>query len=282
MNVFKSAVNRAKKISYLLRGFGSNGRSLNVHPDDVYLVGYPKSGNTWLNFMVACLRAARPEDVDFETVEQHFVADIYFNDAQVLSGLARPRYLKSHESYDVRYPKVVYIVRDPRAVAVSYYHHSIGLQNIGEDYPLEKFVNSFMHGGCDGYGTWKEHVRGWLDAGRRNEERILIVRYEDLKLDTERELAKIAAFLCIDANEDKIRAAVMWARPGNMRKLESATRMLESPVFSNFKGDRFFVRNATSDGWKQELDDESRQRVEADWGDVMRELGYMDNAPLIK
>ena len=47
-----------------------------------------------------------------------------------MRALPRPRVLKSHESFQPHYPSVIYIVRDPRDVAVSYYHHAMKWGNV--------------------------------------------------------------------------------------------------------------------------------------------------------
>src|ERR1044072_8130331 len=88
--------------------------------NDVWIVSYPKSGNTWTRFLIGNL-VASPEVVDWSNIERH-VPDIYFNSDPQLGKLPRPRYFKSHEAYRPEYRRVVFIVRDPRDVAVSYYH----------------------------------------------------------------------------------------------------------------------------------------------------------------
>src|SRR4051794_9451760 len=88
--------------------------------DDVWIVSYPKSGNTWTRFLIANL-IADGETVDWSNIERR-VPDIYYNRDPHLLSLPRPRYLKSHEAYRPEYRRVVLIVRDPRDVAVSYYH----------------------------------------------------------------------------------------------------------------------------------------------------------------
>jgi hypothetical protein len=273
MNNFQMVGDYLKKFTYRMR-YGKNGRQMRVYPDDSFLVGYPKSGNTWLDFLVAGLRAEQAEDVNFETIEKKYVADIYFNDARKLNQLGRPRFLKSHEYFDSRYPKAVCIVRDPRAVVVSYYHHFIGTRKYEEDYPLENFVSEFMRGECDHFGTWEKHVRGWLNAQQRAEDRVMLVRYEDIKLNTERELKDIATFLRLNATDEKIRSAEQWAKPENMRRIEVEARKANKPEFATFTGNRFFVRKAVSDGWQQELGLEQQKKIEDAWGGVMSELGY--------
>jgi hypothetical protein len=52
----------------------------------------------------------------------------------------------------------VYIVRDPRDVALSEYHAQRKSKRIGDDYPIEGFVRSFVAGESCDYSSWGEHA----------------------------------------------------------------------------------------------------------------------------
>ena len=53
---------------------------------------------------------------------EYIIPDIYKNTEKDLKVIKRPRVLKSHEYYDPRQKKLIYLVRDPRDVVISYYH----------------------------------------------------------------------------------------------------------------------------------------------------------------
>src|SRR5581483_8943536 len=95
------------------------GRGFTLLDDDMLLVSFPRSGNTWLRVLLANL--LRPEPVTLTTIEQ-VVPDVYANADADLLRVPRPRILKSHEPFDARYGRVVYLVRHPVDVAVSFYH----------------------------------------------------------------------------------------------------------------------------------------------------------------
>jgi len=97
-------------------------RGLTVYPDDTFLVSFPRSGNTWTRFLVCNL--INPDDpVNFAQLESR-IPEIYDVTDRALRAFPRPRIIKSHECFDPRYKKIVYIVRDPRDVLISYYDFS--------------------------------------------------------------------------------------------------------------------------------------------------------------
>src|SRR5205085_11792879 len=149
-------------------------RGLTVLPTDVFLVSYPRSGNTWLRFLLAnALRPAEP--ATFATFGE-VVPDIYDETDRELRRRPSPRVLKSHEPYDERYRRVVYLVRHPADVAVSYYHYLIKMRQIPPGYEVARFVASFVRGRLDDFGTWGQHVSGWLD-GREAGSHFPFLRY---------------------------------------------------------------------------------------------------------
>ena len=85
------------------------------------------------------------EPVTFLNVER-LVPDMYKTADWALRRLPRPRVLKSHECFDARYRRVIYIVRDPRDVAISNYHWEMKLRSIPEGCPIEEFVPLWMDG----------------------------------------------------------------------------------------------------------------------------------------
>lgn len=268
--IFSGLRPKLHRLWYKGLGYGENGRGLDVYNDDVWLVGYPKSGNTWLNFLVASLLASRVQDVDFFTVEK-LVADIYYNNAKQLQSLPRPRYLKSHETYDARYRRVIYIARDPRDVTVSYYHHFRKQNMLPGDASLSSFVDVFVAGKL-GRGAWNRHVDGWLEH-REGSADFLLLRYEDMKRDTVAKLGRINGFLGLEASDNRIADAVDWCSSENMRKIEQQQHE-SHPALRHTRQDIPFVRQANSGGWREVLSEGDVQKIIDSWGPTMQILGY--------
>jgi hypothetical protein len=181
--------------------------------------------------------------------------------------------LKSHDCFEPRYPRVIYVVRDPRDVALSQFHMNRKRNVIADDYPIEKWVPGFLEGQTSVYpGSWREHVSSWLTA-RQGRPDFLLLRYEDLVSDAERELARIASFLKMNPQPEQIAQAVSQSSADNMRQLEKATAHLWSTT-KDTRRDIPFVRTARSGGWRSDLPPASVAEIETAWGPLMRWLGY--------
>jgi Sulfotransferase domain len=248
----------------------SPGRSLIILPDDVFLVSFPKSGNTWTRFLIANLLYPQTP-ASFANLHE-LVPDPEGTSKRHFDHMSRPRIIKSHECFDPRYRRVIYIVRDPRDVALSQYHYHRKCRKIADDYPMDKFITRFLAGETCPHGSWGENVSTWLIT-RRNDPRFLLLRYEDLIEDTPRELGKMAAFLGIEATRERLLQAVERSSADSMRKLEKEQSHL-SGLTKNSRKDLPFVRAATRGGWRSGLPTPLVQRIEGAWGALMKSVGY--------
>jgi len=258
-----------KKLARLLK-LDRPGRDIRVRPHDRFLVSYPRSGNTWLRFLVANLVCNR--EVSFRTIED-IIPDIYQNRRRDLERRDSPRILKSHELYDSRYPRVVYLVRDPRGVCVSSFHYHRKNYWIPPDLDLHTFVDGFLTGALRGrYGSWAENVGSWLEA-EENSETFMVVRYEDLLADTQGNLVKIADFLDIEADPASLTEAVNRSRANAMRQMETeqarewtTTRKSDQAIP--------FIRQARDGSWRTELLPVDEKRLYIAFRKWMDHFGY--------
>jgi len=256
-------------VKYLL-GRDQAGRDFTIFPDDTFLVSYPKSGNTWVRFLLANLLHPN-ETVGFANINRLLPAP-GVSSRRFLRNLPRPRILKSHEPFDARFRKVLYLVRDPRDVAVSEYHFDLKKRYIAADVTLEEFVKRYLVGETSGYGSWWEHTVSWIGA-RQGNPRFLMARYEDLLSNPIPETGKIAEFLGIRADEERLAAAIERSSADRMRKLEKQ----QADQWTGTKNTRQeipFVRAAKSGGWRETLPAHCVEEIEAAWAPMMNFLGY--------
>jgi hypothetical protein len=246
------------------------GRTLLIQPDDVFLVSFPKSGNTWTRFLLANL-IYPGQPATFANIHR-LIPDPSGTAKRDFERMPKPRVIKSHESFDPRYKRVIYIVRDPRDVVVSQYHYHRKLRKISDDSTIETFVARFLAGETCPHGSWGQNVASWLVTSEGSPH-FLLLRYENMVEDTAQELAKIAAFLGISASHERIALAVEQSSAARMRKLE-ASQTDDCELTKGSRKDLSFVRAATSGGWRSELPPPMCAKIEAAWGPLMRHLRY--------
>jgi Sulfotransferase domain len=283
---------------YVLGRSKPHERAIPIRPDDIFVVSFFKSGNTWTRFLIGnLLNPDRP--VTFERVE-HISPDIYQFQHRGYQKLLSPRVIKSHECFDPRYRRVIYIVRDPRDVAISLYHFLRKNKVINDAFPLVTYASEWFIQGKGCGRTWQEHVGSWMvnvksfprisglhgspnnscDAlslphlgacghGRQ----FLLVRYEDLIADPYEGLARIGKFLSVDASAERITQAVERSSADKMRRLEQTDRDRWFMTRGTRK-DINFVREAKSEQWKTALPAESVAKIESAGGHIMELLGY--------
>jgi len=264
--------NYVKTVSAVALGKAPAGRNLTVFPGDVFLVSYLRSGSTWTRFLFGNLVHSN-EAVTFANVDR-LVPSIYSLPDRTLRTL--PRVMKSHESFDPRYRKVIHLVRDPRDVAVSFYHYNLKTRVLGDGYPMDQFVTNWIHAKvvpyADRLGSWEEHTLSWLRL-RSSAPNYSLIRYEDLLADPAGELNKVVPMLGVEAAQERILRAVELSSAKQMRSMEK-TQSDKWVTTKDSRKDIPFVREAKAGGWRGQLPAESVQRIESAWGGLMQELGY--------
>lgn len=261
----------AKFVLRYALGLDPAGRNLAVFPDDTFIVSYPRSGNTWTRFLLGNLM--HPEEpATFLNIER-MVPDAEAQSNRYLKTIPRPRFIKTHEYFDHRYPNVIYIVRDPRDVVISYYHFQRKYGHITDNHPLEDYVNDFVEGRVSrNWGNWGENVGSWIGA-RLGSLRFLLLRYEDLVSQPTTELERLCQFFAIKPEPVLLEQTIERSSAQQMMKLEKK----QGEQWISTKGKRTdipFVRSGSSGGWRTTLRPESIAAIESAWGDLMLRLGY--------
>jgi Sulfotransferase domain len=262
-------ISKIAAVARFVLGADFPGRNLRTYPDDTFLTSYAKSGNTWTRFLVASL--LHPDE-SITLVNADKLIPSTTQTRRYLNAVPRPRILKSHFPFDPSYRRVVYIVRDPRDVAVSQYHFKIKRGVLTEGSSMDEFVGSFVRGEATPYGSWREHVGSWL-AARLGDPDFLLLRYEDLHRQTEVEVGRLARFFGVEPTPQKIQRAIEQSSADRMRKLEQTEAGKWDSTRDTRKGGSFFRSAKTGDG-KASLSQQSLAQIEDSCGPLMRWLGY--------
>uniref|UniRef100_A0A3Q2WHQ1 Sulfotransferase n=1 Tax=Haplochromis burtoni TaxID=8153 RepID=A0A3Q2WHQ1_HAPBU len=136
-----------------------------------------------------------------ETDFQSKTGNITQRRVDVLNELTTfPRIIKTHlpvqflpKSFWEQNSKIIYVARNAKDSAVSYFHFDRMNKVQPEPGSWESFLQRFMEGKMV-FGSWYEHVRGWWEK-KQTCSNILYLFYEDLIEDTEQELVRICSFL---------------------------------------------------------------------------------------
>ena len=252
-----------------------------LRPTDVFLVGHPKSGNTWLAYMLAVFLADdRGGEVNLYNVGDH-VPFVHGHDHAIAAWehLPNPRVFRNeYPRYPHRYPGTIYLVRDPRAVLVSFWHMFVTMFD-DRELTLASFVDGYLSGGAP-FDGWHRHLGRWdrqvSEALRRGErgERICVVRYEDLVEDREAALRRVAEFIgdVPAGTSARLSRAVARGSFDTMRDLEG--RHGAEAYAGRARGEGRFIRRGRAEGWREEMDPADAARIEGAFGPVMERAGY--------
>lgn len=280
----------------------------------VWLASYPRSGNTWMRLLIASFEAPDGAPAGFDALAGYPVAcsratfdalagvdssDLTADEVDLLrprvyERLAeedpRQRVYKVHDAYlpnaagEPCFPAaatagVVYLVRDPLDVAVSFAHH-VGV-------PVAAAVRALCDEGAtlggsrragstqlrERLGSWGLHVRSWVDApGLRRH----VVRYEDLCRDPAATFAGVAAFLGHAPDPARVRRAVEATAFGRLQAMEAASGFGDAQPTRTAP----FFRRGRPGAARDALTPAQVADVVAAHGDTMRRFGYLaDGGP---
>ena len=238
-----------------------------LYPNDVFLVSYPKSGNTWIRFILANLiKNSEDELIDFHTAI-NYIPEIGVHN-EVITMLQSPRLLKSHHTYDEKYPKVIYIIRDPRDVYVSYYHYLA--KSLPENTTFSDFIRMKNLHPC----KWHEHVFSWLEKTNV----ALFLKYEDILENPYDEILKIVNLLNevggFNLQIDRIEHAIEKSSLSEMKRLEEKNGRPFKSEEAKQRASKF-VRKGIKGDWKNHFSDLDQQYLIEEAGDLMKRFSYL-------
>jgi hypothetical protein len=198
--------------------------------DDIYVVSYPRSGTTWMQLLLH--RLAGRDEREFTHISQvspWFERSLAIGTMRAadFEGFPSPRILKSHLPYGwlPRPGRYVYVWRDGRDVAVSYYHFYRSHLGCRDDFAT--FFQRFLRGDLQ-YRSWFDHVSGWMANAKAPE--VLVVRYEDLHQDSAAVMRRVAAHAGLAVSEQRLAQVLAETSfdvmKGQEAKFDHATALL--------------------------------------------------------
>ncbi|KAI7982594.1 Cytosolic sulfotransferase 5 [Camellia lanceoleosa] len=252
--------------------------------DDIFLASSIKTGTTWLKALCfSIIHGRKNVDVKFDEEEeeeddplvkntpsscvQTIENGVYMtNPTPDLSGMPSPRLFHTHfpysalpESIKNSECEIVYITRNPKDTMVSMWHffNSVRTPEQGP-YPFDKAFESF----CDGlypFGPFFDHVLEYWEASLKKSDKILFLRYEEIKRDPKGLVKRLASFLRRPfVNEEEVEK-VLWRcsldRLKNLEVNKNGSTAVGLPTNS-------FFRLGVVGDWKNNFSHEMEERLD--------------------
>ncbi|MGE0470241.1 MAG: sulfotransferase domain-containing protein [Nitrospira sp.] len=245
----------------------------NPKDSDVYLVSYPKSGNTWMRYLMAYAIWPDLAEIDLIEMGAYMPSVGLKNDSDMMRDPNSPcnrlkyRIIKEHKPYNQlarQYIKrAIYIARDGRDAMVSYWHFCN--QRDGTAIPFSEFIELSAKPEHS-YGEWRVHLMGWMNATLDAK---LVLRYEDLIADTAGSLRQALEIVEVEVSEAALANAVERASFSSMRKLEK-TKGFNLEMLKKVE----FVREGKIGSWQDVFGPGDLERFCRFHGGCVSELGY--------
>ncbi|XP_014245580.1 sulfotransferase family cytosolic 1B member 1-like [Cimex lectularius] len=265
-----------------------------IKKDDVWIITFPRSGTTLCQELVWMVNnnfdyeksGSTTLDRKFPFYEFSILHHIKFheevnemnnNDPKVAKVLAywrehgyktfpdlpSPRHIKTHLPFSllpqdlVDTCKSIYVARNAKDVAVSYYHHNKLLKLHGYVGDFQQYWDYFEKDLLV-YSPYFEHVKeGWE---RRNHPNVLFIYYENIVKDLKGSIKKIADFLNKPASEEDVERLAQHLEINNFRKNVKIHEDIEMKGMTNPDAEGFIRSGKTGD--KKEFTDELAKKAD--------------------
>ena len=277
----------------------------------IWLASYPKSGNTLLRSLLSAYFFSNDGQFSFDLIknikqfpnwpifkkagvdlgDDNEVIKNYIKVQETFCQKDTIQFLKTHSylfNFYNKYPftnlqnslGVIYIVRDPRNVAMSFAHHnSKSVRNT-----IDLMINPLATGNelnqVETYlGSWNFHYNSWKVFKQSN--KYFLLKYEDLIIDTKNSFKQVLNFINnnlefpISIEDRKIEKIIDQTKFSKMRNLEKKDGFDEAKINDNTGKIVPFFNLGPKNDWKKNLDGNSISIIEEYFKEEMIELNYL-------
>lgn len=276
----------------------------------IWIASYPKSGNTWLRSIITSLLYTTDGIFDFKLIKkikqfptrnqfQEFTKN--FNDINEISKFWLLAQDKINLTEEIKFFKThnlncavnknsftnkshtlgtIYVVRDPRNLVNSIKnHYNKGNDEEAKNFLISKKILSRVPKDNEAdiatlLGSWSDHYNFWT----KKNSNLLLIKYEDLILDTKKELERIIIylkkFMTVEINPEKIKNILSTTSFDHLKNLENKGLFNENVYDSKKNKIRFFNKGPSND-WTKVLDKKIQDDLEKIFYKEMKELGYI-------
>lgn len=239
--------------------------SFQFHDDDVLVSTYHKSGTTLTQEIVSCLlygvEKTRATDQSVRSPFIDFREPGAADPLEQARAMQSPRVLKTHlpAKYHRRHlkqsvgPKNVIVIRNPKDVLVSKYHHFHGTKVFSEQVPKEfpDFWRAMVYQPRKyGQTDYFEFNLGWW--AMRDHPRVLVLFYEDLLRDKATQVRRLADFIGVPLTDQLLKETIQATSIQAMRSNPNAN-VSGGKGASGWKAGVSFIRRGEVGDWKNHL-----------------------------
>ncbi|KAL7736752.1 hypothetical protein ACLKA6_015604 [Drosophila palustris] len=202
-----------------------------ARPDDIWISTVPRSGTTWTQEMIWLLA----NGLDYEQAQQRPLTERFpFFECSLVIGDA----FKAELLNEIK-DEIVYVARNPKDVAVSYYHLNRLFRNFGYVGDFERYWRYFQHG-LNSWLPYFSHVKEARE--HRNLPNVLFLNYEDMLVDLPGTVRRLGEFLDCMPNEDDLEKLLDHLNIKNFRQNKSVNMNQMSKIGVMNEGEAAFVR----------------------------------------
>ncbi|OWR53534.1 Sulfotransferase 1C4 [Danaus plexippus plexippus] len=276
----------------------ANIYNMPLRSTDVFVASYPRSGTTWTQELVwmvvndldyeksdAIPLTERYPFLEFSVyvhpkLKQRFVSENSHSEDKLklleqvtqpgteqLATAPSPRFIKTHLPLSILPPnlldvaKVVYVARDPRDVAVSFYHLNKGMRTqgyIGDFKTYWQFFIKDLHH----WTPYFEHLKESWE--KRDHPNMLFLFYEEMSKDLSATVRRVVDFFGKNYSEAEINKLCEHLSIENFKKNKSVNYDVMKVLGLLQGGKDNFIRKGKAGGWREYFDDEMTKQAE-DW-----------------
>lgn len=242
-------------------------RHCGLDASDVFLASYPRSGNTMLRFVLGEVLSGVPSS--FDRIQRIIPEIGVHGQARALCGNGLGRVIKTHEPYRREYGRAIYIVRDVRDVMLSSFARETALDVLHID-NLDEYVRPFMRGEMTRFGSWQEHVEGWMNSPLAKRGDLLVLSFEEMRRGLDSAVVRCLEFLGKNVDPGVIQNVIRSNSLEKMRAKEDRAKTL--PKSPGEEG-RWIGKGAIR-GWQRKLTEGQLKIVDEFAGDLLGRLDY--------